>query len=134
MPADYFDRFNYADRRRSMFSMYWFARRYYAALARRFAPGDGRTLLEIGCGLGHLLGLLQDDFDCTGIDVLEHSVEQSRANAPRAMVVRQSAEDLTQFLDQQFDVIVSLHVVEHLADPQHALLEARRIMRRGGSP
>ncbi len=29
----YFERYNYADRPLGRFSMYWFARRYYAALA-----------------------------------------------------------------------------------------------------
>ena len=36
----YFKRYNYADRPLSRFSMYWFARRYYAALIRRYAPKD----------------------------------------------------------------------------------------------
>ena len=35
---EYFEKWNYADRGLGKFSMYWFARRYYAALARRYAP------------------------------------------------------------------------------------------------
>ncbi len=131
MPADYFDRFNYAERGRSRFSMYWFARRYYAALVRKYAPTGGRDLLEIGCGLGDLLSLLQDDFACVGVDVLDRSLTESATNAPRAKVLRRSGDDLASFDDGQFDVIVSLHTVEHLADPRRALHEARRISRPG---
>ena len=65
---EYFRKWNYSDRGLGRFSMYWFARRYYAALIRRYAPPGGGKLLEMGCGLGHLLRLLQDDFDCVGID------------------------------------------------------------------
>lgn len=79
---EYFEKWNYADRPLGKYSMYWFARRYYAALVRRYAPRDGGKLLEMGCGLGHLLGLLQDDFQCVGIDLIDYSVEQTRLNAP----------------------------------------------------
>ena len=111
--------------------MYWFARRYYAALVRRYAPSGGRDLLEIGCGLGDLLTLLQDDFACVGVDVLDRSLTESAANASRARVLRCSGDALNSFGDGQFDVIVSLHTVEHLADPERALQEARRISRHG---
>jgi hypothetical protein len=45
--AFYFSSGNYADRRLGAFSMYWFARRYYAALIRRHAPGVGGALLSV---------------------------------------------------------------------------------------
>ena len=49
----YFQSYNYADRGLGRFSMYWFARRYYARLVRRFAPAQPVTgrLLELGSGL-----------------------------------------------------------------------------------
>ena len=130
--AGYFERYNYADRGRGRFSMYWFARRYYAALVRRFAPYGGGALLELGCGLGDLLGLLQDDFDCVGIDVMSHGVAETQRHAPRAHVFEHSADDLQIFETGRFSVVVSLHVVEHLLDPEHALVEMRRIVRPGG--
>ena len=89
---EYFESGNYADRPLGRFSMYWFARRYYAALARRFAPTTGkRALLEAGCGMGHLLGLLQDDFACSGIDLMDYAIEQTRLNAPKARVLQGDA-------------------------------------------
>ena len=47
---EYFEKWNYADRPLGRFSMYWFARRYYAALVRRYAPlgDDTRVLYEMG--------------------------------------------------------------------------------------
>ncbi|GAB4573970.1 MAG: hypothetical protein Kow0077_18220 [Anaerolineae bacterium] len=130
----YFERYNYADRPLGRFSMYWFARRYYAALVRRYAPPGGpeRTLLELGSGLGHLLGLLQDEFACTGIDLDAWTVEQTRHNAPRAQAIVQSADDLSGFADGQFSVVVALHVVEHLTDPAHTIREVARILQPGG--
>jgi len=129
----YFRSYNYADRPLGRFSMYWFARRYYAALVRRYAPpGDNRKLLELGCGLGHLLGLLQDDFACVGIDIAEYSIEQLRRNAPRAVGRVMSAADLSPFADGEFSAVVALHLVEHLPDPPDTMRQVSRILQPGG--
>jgi SAM-dependent methyltransferase len=131
----YFQRYNYADRPLGKFSMYWFARRYYAALVRRYAPRQTpapRKLLELGCGLGHLIGLLQDDFACVGIDLADYAVAETKRNAPKATAFTQSADDLSPFANEEFAAVVGLHLVEHLPNPQHTLREVWRILRPGG--
>lgn len=127
----YFEHYNYADRPLGRFSMYWFARRYYAALVRRYAPPGGQ-LLEMGCGLGHLLGLLQDDFACVGIDIAEYSIEQLRRNAPRAEGIVMSADDLSRFEADAFNAVVALHLVEHLPDPANTIRQVAHMLRPGG--
>jgi SAM-dependent methyltransferase len=128
----YFERYNYADRPLGRFSMYWFARRYYAALVRRYAPPGGGRLLELGCGLGHLLGLLQDDFACVGVDLAEYSIEQVKKNAPRAEGIVMSADNLARFADEEFSAVVALHLVEHLPDPADTIRQVNRVLRQGG--
>lgn len=130
----YFQRYNYADRPLGRFSMYWFARRYYAALVRRYAPpgGSERRLLEMGCGLGHLLGLLQNDFACVGIDIAGYSIAQLKRNAPKAEGYVMDASDLSAFADGEFSAVVALHLVEHLPNPPAALREVSRVLRPGG--
>jgi SAM-dependent methyltransferase len=127
----YFQNYNYADRPLGKYSMYWFARRYYAALVRRYAPPEGK-LLEMGSGLGHLLGLLQDDYEAVGIDIDEYPVQQTQQNAPKATAFVQSADDLSVFKDGEFVAVVALHLVEHLPDPQHTIREVYRILQPGG--
>jgi SAM-dependent methyltransferase len=127
----YFQSYNYADRPLGRFSMYWFARRFYAALVRRYAPPGGR-LLELGCGLGHLLGLLQDDYVCVGIDIAPYSIEQLKRNAPQAEGLVMSADDLSRFGDAEFSTVVALHLVEHLTDPADVIRQVYRILRRDG--
>jgi 2-polyprenyl-3-methyl-5-hydroxy-6-metoxy-1,4-benzoquinol methylase len=154
---EYFEKWNYADRPLGRFSMYWFARRYYAALVKRYAPAENalkgdpkgtssgrrpdrpyqeekpkRKLLELGCGLGHLLGLLQDDFHCVGIDLIDYSVEQTKINAPKAEAYMMSANDLSTFESGSFSVVVALHLVEHLPDPANTIQQVSRILQPGG--
>lgn len=128
----YFESYNYADRPLGKYSMYWFARRYYAALVERYAPAGGGKLLELGCGLGHLLGLLQDDFECVGVDIASYSIEQTLKNAPKAKAFVMSADDLSGFADQEFSVVVALHLVEHLPDPAATIRDINRILVNGG--
>lgn len=131
---EYFDQWNYADRPLGKFSMYWFARRYYAALVRRYAPSGGkeRRLLEMGCGLGDLLSLLQDDFTCTGVDLIPRSIESTRRIAPRATAILGDATDFSSYADGELSVVVALHLVEHLPDPEQTLRDISRVLQPGG--
>jgi SAM-dependent methyltransferase len=129
----YFEKWNYADRGLGRFSMYWFARRYYAALVRRYAPQGGGRLVELGCGLGHLLGLLQDDFACVGIDLIDYSIEQTRINAPKAEAYQMDVGEIGQrFEAGTFSAVVALHLVEHLPDPQATIQQVYDLLRPGG--
>ncbi len=127
----YFESYNYADRPLGRFSMYWFARRYYAALVRRYTT-PGSRVLEMGCGLGHLLGLLQDDYRCVGIDIAEYSIEQLKRNAPKAEGYVMDATDLSRFEAGAFGAVVALHLVEHLPDPAGTIRQVNRILQPGG--
>jgi 2-polyprenyl-3-methyl-5-hydroxy-6-metoxy-1,4-benzoquinol methylase len=128
---EYFEKWNYADRPLGRFSMYWFARRYYAALVRRYAPPGGK-LLEMGCGLGDLLGLLQDDFQCVGIDLIDYAIEQTKQNAPRAEAYVMSADNLNSFAAGTFSAVIALHLVEHLPNPQDVIRQVSTLLKPGG--
>lgn len=131
---DYFHKWNYADRPMGRYSMYWFARRYYAALVRRYAPAGSteRRLYEMGCGLGDLLGLLQDDFTCTGVDLIPYSIEQTKQNAPKVEAFVGDATDFRRFEDASLSVVVALHLVEHLPDPQATIRDVYAKLTPGG--
>ena len=111
------------------FSQYWWARRFYAGLIRRYR-GSGK-LLEIGCGLGHVLQRLDDRFETHGIDLSEYAIERARANTPSSVLNVGPAEDVAA-LPGPFDVIVAFHVVEHLVDPAAVLNDCARATRPGG--
>ena len=110
---EYFDKWNYSDRPLGKYSMYWFARRYFAALIRRYAPpgGSERRLVEMGSGLGDLLMLLQDDFTCTGIDLIPRSIENTHRIAPKVEAILGDATDFSRYQDGELSVVVALHLV-----------------------
>jgi SAM-dependent methyltransferase len=111
-------------------SMYWWSTRYYMRLVTHYCRG-GR-LLEVGCGLGHLLGMFDGDFDTYCVDISEYAVHMTHENAPRAHVLVAKVEGLAMFPAASFDVLIAKHVVEHLPDPPGAFQEFARLLKPGG--
>ncbi|NQT15659.1 MAG: class I SAM-dependent methyltransferase [Planctomycetes bacterium] len=84
---------------------------------------QNKRCLEIGCGRGAFQDLV-DDY--TGVDI-STSVRQC-LHKP---FYHASATSLP-FEDNSFDAAWSIWVLEHIVDPEKALLEMRRVLKPGG--
>lgn len=127
----YFSSEAYADVSYDRFSQYWWSNRFYALLARRFGPEGGR-LLEVGCGLGHLLGWLAGEHRVYGTDINAWALARARQNVPDGQFLLMSAEDLSAFCGASFNIVIAKHVVEHLINPEDAISEMSRVLSPGG--
>ena len=127
---DYFSTNTYKDVSFAKYSQYWWSNRFYAILARRYGM-HGTNLLEIGSGLGHLVGQLEETFKTTAMDVNHWALVQSGPVAPHTPMQVASAEDLP-FQDGYFGVVIIKHVVEHLPHPEKAITELGRVLAPGG--
>lgn len=132
MPFDhrYFSTNTYQDVSFRKFSQYWWSNRFYSILARRYGR-RGSRILEIGSGLGHLVGQLEPYFDCNAIEVNAWALNRSVEVAVRTKHTLGSAEILP-FADGVFHLVIIKHIVEHLENPENALVEIGRIVESGG--
>ncbi len=126
----YFSTHTYKDVSFAKYSQYWWSNRFYAILARRYGQ-RGTNLLEIGSGLGHLVGQLEGTFKTAAVDVNHWALTQSGPVAPRTPMQVASAEELP-FKDAYFGVVIIKHVVEHLPHPEKAIAELGRVLAPGG--
>ncbi|WP_437766798.1 class I SAM-dependent methyltransferase [Sorangium sp. So ce281] len=95
---------------------------------RRF--GDGRDVLEVGCGTGLLLARIGAFARAArGVDLSPGMLERARERG--LDVVEGSATDLP-FADESFDVACSFKVLAHVEDVRRALSEMARVVRPGG--
>lgn len=133
MPFDenYFSTHTYKDVSFARYSQYWWSNRFYAILARRYGKG-GPRLLEIGSGLGHLVGQLEGTFQAVASDVNHWALQQSHQVARQTAHIASSAGELP-FEDIAFDVVIAKHVVEHLPHPEKAIAEMARVTAPGGA-
>jgi len=126
----YFSTHTYADVSFAKYSMYWWSNRFYAILARRYGK-HGERLLEIGSGMGHLVGQLEDSFETCGMDLNHWAVKESKAVVEETALQTASAEEIP-FADGSFDVVIIKHIVEHLPNPEKAIAEIGRVIAPGG--
>lgn len=72
-----------------------------------------KTLLEIACGTGGILGRLSESYDVIGLDRSRPMLAIARARLPHIRLVRQ---DMTSFhLDRRFDAVVcAFDSINHL--------------------
>ena len=92
--------------------------------------GDGRRLLEVGCGRGgRLLRWQQGGWDVTGVDVDRAAVEAARA---RGVCVRGGDPGAAGLEEGSFDAVVSNHVLEHVPDPVGWMRSCVRMLKPGG--
>ena len=133
MPFDenYFSTHTYANITFAKYSMYWWSNRFNAILARRYGK-HGTRLLEIGVGMGHLVGQLEDTFNTYGMDLNHWAVKQSKAVIQKTNLQTASAQELP-YKDSAFNVVIIKHIVEHLPDPQKAIQEIGRVTESGGT-
>jgi len=127
----YFSSHTYENISFAKYSMYWWSNRFYATLARRYGERGGK-LLEIGSGMGHLVGQLEDSFETVGIDVNHWAVKQSKTVVDKTQLQIASAGELP-FNNLSFDVVIIKHIVEHLPDPEKAIAEIGRVTAPGGT-
>ena len=127
----YFQEGPYARVSFKRYSQYWWSNRFYAKLARKYGPPNG-NVLEVGCGLGHLLSWLTDRYQAFGTDINSAALREARRNVPAAHFLEISAEELGCFPDSTFQIVIAKHVVEHLPNPEKAIAEMSRVLVQGG--
>lgn len=94
--------------------------------------GASGRVLDLGCGTGRNLPLLDPKVRVVGVDPCRQSLLTARRRAPRALLVLARAEALP-FRDGAFDTVVSGLVFCSVADPAAGLREVRRVLARGGT-
>lgn len=89
------------------------------------------VVLDVGCNTGALALPLMNEKKCLvrGIDVVPELVEKAKKNGVFAQVGE--AEKLP-FKNNNFDVVICCEVLEHLFNPEDAIIEAKRVLKEDG--
>lgn len=96
-----------------------------------FIPTGTADILEIGCGKGHTGNYLQQQLGCRVSGVEMQPLIAAEATTRLHKVHTADVEALA--LEQSFDVILALDVIEHLHHPDDFLTWARKHLNESGS-
>ena len=101
-----------------------------------FKKFAGKTLLEVGCGLGtDLLEFAKGGAIVTGVDLTPQSIELVKKRFALADIpvdARVSDAEHLPFGDNSFDVVYSFGVLHHTPNTQQAIDEVYRVLKPGG--
>mgnify|MGYP001578124642 CR=1 FL=1 len=99
-----------------------------AVAAARFILARKKTCLgmaELGGGLGALCSALRAEYDCPTVNV---EIDQTYASISR----KAGSETADEIPDGPFDLIATLHTVEHLPNPLEVLERMYQVLAPGG--
>lgn len=101
-----------------------------AGVIQRIYPGKIERLLVVGCGDGVEAAILARELNAKviGID-LEGSFD---ARAAQTVDLRIGDAMKLEFDAESFDFVFSYHALEHISDPNLALCEMKRVLKKGG--
>lgn len=98
----------------------------------------GQVVLDLGCGGGHLVRefalAVGDGGRAVGLDASAEQIETARSlcsDLPAAELVQGDATELL-FDDGTFDGLACIQALEYILDPDRALIESRRVLKRAG--
>ncbi|MEM7145589.1 MAG: class I SAM-dependent methyltransferase [Verrucomicrobiota bacterium] len=100
-------------------------------IKRYFPKNKTIRLLEVGCGQGDLLKAVQNDprYEATGLDFSEARTGYARSVGLDARVGDIQSQN---FEDESFDLVVALHVIEHVHDLHSTISEINKVLKPGG--
>jgi len=92
-------------------------------LRERWSLVEGPRVLDAGCGYCEFLNLRPEGIDVYGVDI-------KKIKHPK--IKYGDLNKKIPFRDDFFDSVVSFHVLEHLKEPEVAIREFRRVLKKNG--
>ncbi|MDB5421431.1 MAG: ubiG [Brevundimonas sp.] len=115
--------------------------KHFGRDAKTRAPFEGLRLIDVGCGGGLLSEPMRRmGFDVTAIDASAENIGTARAHAePQGLDIAYHASTVEQVEAamiagdvEPFDVVLTMEVIEHVADPEAFIRCCSRLVAPGG--
>jgi ubiquinone/menaquinone biosynthesis C-methylase UbiE len=101
------------------------------SLIELLGPQAGERVLDIGCGTGnHLLLLNKSGLDITGTDASPYMLTKARERLGNRCVLKTGTAEELPFSDNEFDIVVLINTLEFLDNPLKVLQEVGRVAKR----
>ena len=107
----------------------------YSKTLTRIDLQKGSKILDLGCGTGELLKILEDRFplsELTGIDLTEEMLAVAKQKLSDNVELLLGSATSLPFDSKSFDWVIMSNVIGHLSDKKTALKETHRVLKNPG--
>lgn len=103
-------------------------------VAQRLNNIQYQSLLDIGCGTGYLIDLLQKQKSALycGLDLSPEMLKVARKKLPESVFLSEGSSDCLPYEDNSFDIVTCIQSFHHYPDPEKAMKEAYRVLKNDG--
>ena len=113
---------------------WWYLSRRYVfdkVLANFFLGSPEKKILDVGCGSGGAIPMLEKYGRVLGLDIAPQALEFCRSKGFQNVAMVKGPYDTGQ-LDQSADLVTLFDVLEHFEDDERAIREAHRVLKVSG--
>ena len=90
---------------------------FLQGVAQQIAKMKVRTVLDVGCAMGHLVAGLRDlGVEAYGIDISEYAISEVRDDIKPYCNAQAVLEDLPKNFPEKFDLAITIEVFEHIQE------------------
>ena len=110
-------------------------RESYPAIVAEALSSPFGAMLDIGCGTGALLQMIQEkkkDARFFGVDISEQMIQVAKAKLGEKADLRVSDSEKLPFPNEAFDLVMCTFSFHHYPNPGAVLLEMRRVLAPSG--
>jgi len=115
---------------------YWWHDDFLSLMQKRLKLDTLKNALDIGCGMGHwtrtILPFLEKDAKITGIDYNADWIKEAQKSETSSMIFKEGDACTLPFPDESFDFVTCQTLLMHLNQPEKALQEMYRVLKKGG--
>lgn len=103
-------------------------------VAQRLKYSEYQSLLDIGCGTGYLIDMLQKQksADYYGLDLSPEMLKVAKYKLSGSVELIEGYSDSLPYKDSSFDVVTCIQSFHHYPKPEKAMAEAYRVLKPGG--
>lgn len=87
-----------------------------------------KKVLDVACGVSTFGKIFSDQL--FGIDINREAVRFVKKNGIQAKLG--DVEKKWEYPNEYFDIVIASHIIEHVVNPDKFILEARRVLKKGG--
>ncbi len=112
-----------------------FVRCMYPEIVGQVKELPGKNILDIGCGNGNIIKMLetQRPGHYYGVDLSSEMIKEAEKRVSKKVVLKLADVVSLPFADESFDILICNASFHHYEEPEKAISEMNRVLRPGGA-